>query len=241
MKKLYLGLIAMLIWGMTLANAAGPHDGITCVGCHSPHFAVDNKLFAVKNTQAKNPLTGQSVEGMVAAKCMGCHQVAELGGAGVRPIHLDTTHPIGIKPNPRIADVPENLLVDGKLDCTSCHEPHPSNSNFMYLRVNTGKQGENLQNFCAMCHSSKADLKVMGIKDPKQLQVFSAMDEQKGSGSFARDQVTINNKTKEYVKPLGPIPANDLTPNYQNPPAWVYAPDMSVANGGNGKKAPAKK
>lgn len=228
MQKI-LAFWVFFLFSLVSVYAAGPHDGITCVACHSPHYAVDNKIFAVKNTKATNPLTGESIQDLVASKCLGCHQTQELGGAGVRPIHLHTTHPLGIKPNPKIADVPDNLLNKGKLDCISCHEPHPSNQNFMYLRVDAGAQGENLQNFCSTCHSAKADMTAMGVKAAKDLPVFSAMDQSKGAGTVPRDSVNIHNDTPEYITPLGENGPNDLTPNYQNPPAWVYSPDMTLA------------
>jgi predicted CXXCH cytochrome family protein len=217
----------LLVAGMTTLHAAGPHEGITCLGCHSPHYAVDNKIFAVKNTIAKNPLTGESIQDLVASKCLGCHQTTELGGAGVKPIHLHTTHPLGIVPNKKIADVPENLLSKGKLDCISCHDPHPSNTNFMYLRVDTGAQGENLQNFCTACHSAKADLTAMGVTSGSEIQIFTSMNQEKGAGTYSRDEADISNETPEYVTPLGENKPNDITPNYQNPPDWVYAPDLS--------------
>jgi predicted CXXCH cytochrome family protein len=229
MQKFMVAMVSLLLASVS-ALAAGPHGDITCIACHSPHYAVDNKIFAVKNTQATNPLTGESIQDLVAAKCLGCHQTMELGGAGVRPIHLHTTHPLGIKPNPKIADVPANLLNNGKLDCISCHEPHPSNNNFMYLRVNVGAQGEQLQNFCSTCHSAKADLTAMGVKSGKDMKVFSAMDQAKGSGTFARDDATIHNQTPEYIKPLGKNGPNDLVPNYQNPPEWIYTPDLTLVD-----------
>jgi len=38
-------VIVFFIFSME-AYAAGPHDGITCLGgCHSAHFAVDDKIF----------------------------------------------------------------------------------------------------------------------------------------------------------------------------------------------------
>lgn len=240
LRKIKLAIVSFLSLALGSAFAAGPHDGITCLGCHDAHFAVAGKIFAVNNTQVKNPLTGESLDNLAAPKCLGCHQVQELGGAGIRPIHLHTTHPIGIKPNPKIADVPNNLLNDGLLDCVSCHEAHPSNNNFMYLRVDTGKTGEKLQNFCAACHSSKADLKSMGVKDANELQIFSAMDQSQGAKAFPRASAVINNKTKDYITPLGENSPNDLTPNYQNPPAWVYSPDLSRVKDGS-VKAPAKK
>jgi len=227
MRKLVHSIV-MCLFAVIPAMAAGPHGDITCIGCHSPHYAVDNKIFAVKNTQATNPLNGEPIGDLVAAKCLGCHQTMELGGAGIRPIHLHTTHPLGIKPNPKIADVPANLLNKGKLDCISCHEPHPSNSNFMYLRVDVGAQGEKLQNFCSTCHSAKADMQAMGMTGANQMPVFSAMDQQKGPGTTMRNEVTIHNDTPEYITPLGENNPNDLVPNYQNPPAWIYAPDMSL-------------
>lgn len=231
MKRFKFLSLAVLAAASGSLFAGGPHDGITCIGCHDAHYAVDGKIFSVKNTKSTNPLTGESLENLVASKCLGCHQVQELGGAGIKPIHLHTTHPIGIKPNPKIADVPTNMLNEGKLDCISCHEPHPSNKNFMYLRVDTGKTGEKLQNFCAQCHSSKADFQSMGLKDVNDLKVFSAMDQQKGAKEFSRDSVTIRNHTKDYIKPLGKSRENDLTPNYLNPPDWNYSPDMSLLGG----------
>lgn len=228
MLKIKLSILTLLApFSATLLLAGGPHEAITCVGCHSPHFAVDDKIFSVKNTKLKNPRTGESIQDLVASKCLGCHQVESEGGAGIRPIHLHTTHPLGIKPNPKIADVPENMLNKGRLDCISCHEPHPANNNFMYLRVNVGANAENMQNFCGTCHSSKADLKSMGVDSGSKMKVFTAMDQEKGSGEFLRDEVTIHNDTPEYITPLGESGPNDIIPNYQNPPEWIYAPDKS--------------
>ena len=218
-------------------EAAGPHDAITCLACHSAHFAVDDKIFAVKNKKMINPRNGASLEGLVARNCLGCHELQEFGGAGIRPVHLHTTHPIGMKPNPRIADVPENLLKDGKLDCISCHEPHPSNKNFMYLRVKT-EGGAVIQNFCVMCHSAKGDMGAMGIKDAQSIEVFSAMDQRKGAKTFLRDSVKVHNDTPSYITPLGKLGDNDIVPNYTNQPDWVYAPEFNPLT--KGKKAPAK-
>lgn len=206
-------------------NAAGPHEGVTCLGCHSTHFAVDDKIFAVANKSLKNPLNDKIFEGMVAKNCLGCHQLPQFGGAGIRPVHLHASHPIGMIPNTKIANVPDNMLKNGRLDCVSCHEAHPSNNNFMYLRVETGAAGENIQNLCAACHSAKADMASMGIKSEDDIKIFSAMDQEKGAGFFNRNEVIIENKTKSYIKPLGKT-ENDIIPNYQNPPSWVYAPEI---------------
>ena len=224
LKKLGVA-IATLTMTASLSFAAGPHDGLDCLGCHSPHFAVDDKIFAVKNTQLTNPVNGQSLEGLAAAKCLGCHQLEQFGGAGIRPIHLHTTHPIGIEPNPKIASVPQNLLKDGKLDCISCHEPHPSNTNALYLRVNVGDGATSVQKLCAVCHSAKVDMASAGI-DPNNVQVFSSMDQEQGAGYFPVSEVRAQNDTPKYIKPLGPLPKNDLVPNYQDQPGWVYSPTI---------------
>ena len=224
LKKI--ALIAILVLFNIGAHAAGPHDGITCLGCHSAHFAVDHKLFAVKNTNQKNPLTKTTFDKLVAKNCLGCHQLAEYGGAGVAPIHMHTTHPIGMVPNPKIASVPDTMLKDGRLDCVSCHEAHPSNKNFMYLRVDTGESGEEIQKLCAACHDSKVDYASVGIDKLEDIKIFSAMDQEKGAGFYLRDEVRIENKTPEYIQPLGKF-TNDLAPNYTNQPDWVYAPEIN--------------
>ncbi len=215
-------IVSMLI-GITVDFASGPHDSITCLGCHSAHFAMANKAFGVKNTAAINPRTGKKIEGLVANRCLGCHELEKNGGAGVRPIHLHITHPIGIKPNPKIADVPESLLNNGRLDCVSCHEAHPSNANFMYLRVDT-QRGKNIAQFCVVCHSAKGDIKSMGFKNVDDIQIFSAMNQFNGASSGSRVDTNIHNSTPEYIMPLGEIPKNTITPNYLSPPKWISKP-----------------
>ncbi|MCF6339189.1 MAG: cytochrome c3 family protein [Sulfurimonas sp.] len=230
MKKGIKGLVLALMIAVmpNVLSAAGAHDGITCLGCHSPHFAVDDKIFAVKNTVMKNPLTREGFDQLTAKNCLGCHELVEYGGAGIKPVHMHTTHPIGMVPNPKVASVPDSLLKNGMLDCVSCHEAHPSNPNFMYLRVDVGDTGANIQKFCAACHSSKADLGSMGINNVDDIKFFSAMDEEAGSGEFSRNEVIIDNKTPSYIMPLGKIPPNDIIPNYQNQPDWVYAPTINA-------------
>ena len=228
-SKVFLGITIGVSALTSSLLAGGAHEAVACLGCHSAHYAVDHKIFAVKNEKMKNPRTKKRLEGLVAVNCLGCHELEEFGGAGIRPIHLHTTHPIGIVPNKNIADVPDNLLKDGKLDCISCHDPHTSNPNFMYLRVNTGKNGENIQYFCVMCHSAKGDLKMLGINSADEIKVFSSMNQAKGAGEYLRNKVQIRNKTPRYIKPLGKLPANDIMPNYQAPADWVYAPEIDLS------------
>lgn len=79
--------------------------------------------------------------------CMGCHS-----GEGGMEIQVMQTHPVGITPVK--VKVPANLLRDGKITCMACHDPHPSNTNYKYLIVDT-KDGVEMSKFCGACHGDK--------------------------------------------------------------------------------------
>lgn len=192
-KGLVLGVLfsAILVLVASLgALAFGSHDMLQCSGCHSIHYAKGYKAFAVNNDKAQNPRDGV-IDG-VSALCLGCHENPENGGAGLKPISMKTTHPVNIVPNGKIAKVPATALVGGKLQCTSCHDPHPSNPAYRYLRVDT-KDGGEMPSFCAMCHPAKLD--PSGVKG---LQTFTSMDESKGAGFGSPDQQTYSNPTLNY-------------------------------------------
>lgn len=174
------------------ALAYGSHDMLNCSGCHSIHYAKAYKAFAVVNEKAANPRGNGAIDG-VSALCLGCHENPENGGAGLKPIALHTTHPVNLAPNGKIAKVPATALVGGKLQCTSCHDPHPSNPSYQYLRVDT-KGGGELPLFCAMCHPAKVD--PSGLKGG--LQAFTSMDESKGAVFGPVDELTYSNPTKDY-------------------------------------------
>ena len=151
--------------------AAGSHDGLNCVGCHGIHTAKAAVIFAVEpNTKSLSPRTKQPFTG-VTALCLGCHETVERGGMGIAPVSAVHSHPFGVIADPKVANVPDVFLRDGKLECVGCHDPHPSNPYYKYLRVDTAK-GAKLQEFCSLCHASKAD--PSGVKGMK---VFNSMDE----------------------------------------------------------------
>lgn len=172
MKKVVLVVIAVLALALPgLALASGGHDSLSCTGCHGIHTAKGDIIFAVEpNTKAINPATNKPYTG-ITALCLGCHE--NNGGMGILPVMSKTSHPYGVVPNAKIAGVPDTLLRDGKLECVSCHDPHPSNPNHKYLRVDS-RGGANMADFCTLCHSSKS-----GKKTPATA-VFSSMDESKG-------------------------------------------------------------
>ncbi len=174
MKLLRVLCVVFLVLALpAVALAAGKHEGLNCTGCHGIHTAKGDIIFAVApNTKAINPKTKQPYGG-ITALCLGCHESTERGGLGILSVSATHSHPYGVKANPKVAMVPDVFLRDGKLECVGCHDPHPSNLNYKYLRVDTAK-GVKMQNFCAMCHPAKADPSVL-----KELKIFNSMDERK--------------------------------------------------------------
>ncbi|MCX7793669.1 MAG: hypothetical protein N2257_04610 [Thermodesulfovibrionales bacterium] len=155
-----------------IVHGAGKHELLNCTGCHAIHTAKGDIIFAVEpNKKALNPQTKTPYTG-VTALCLGCHETPERGGAGIAPISGAMSHPFSVTPNPKVATVPQGLLRDGKLECSGCHDPHPSNPNYKYLRVDT-KAGKEMETFCAVCHPSKVE------KAPKDVKIFDSMDERR--------------------------------------------------------------
>lgn len=146
--------------------AAGGHDGLSCTGCHSLHKAqLETFILAVKpNTKDLNPKTNQPYGGTTAI-CLSCHQTTEKGGHGMTPISSHMSHPYGLNSvNTKIAQVPAEFMSNGRFECTGCHDPHPSNPNRKYLRV----EGNSMENFCAVCHPTKSDPKSLVSRNKAQ-------------------------------------------------------------------------
>ena len=155
------------------ALAAGGHDGVGCNGCHSIHAAKGEIIFAVgPNKQVVNPKTKQPYVG-ITALCLGCHEESSKGGQGYAPISAHLSHPYGLTSvDPKVAKVPPELLRDGgRFECLGCHDPHPSNPNYKYLRVDTAK-GSKMDAFCGVCHPVKADPSAI-----EKMVLFTSMDE----------------------------------------------------------------
>jgi predicted CXXCH cytochrome family protein len=156
------------------AFAAGGHDAVGCTGCHSIHTAKDQIIFAVTaNKQVVNPKTKQAYSGTTAL-CLGCHEESSKGGQGYAPISAHMSHPYGLASvDSKVAKVPPELLREGgRFECLGCHDPHPSNPYYKYLRVDTAK-GSKMDAFCAVCHPIKADVATVAEK----AVLFTSMDE----------------------------------------------------------------
>lgn len=149
MKKRVLAIALGVLLLPAGLPAFGPHDN-DCTECHGIHTAKGRSLIAVKPLESTNPTTGAPVKD-VGALCLGCHSPE----GGILEIDLMKSHPIGI--TPKRAKVPAaNLSIDGALTCTSCHDPHPSNPNYKYLRGKVADAKE-MGAFCAGCHPDKRE------------------------------------------------------------------------------------
>ncbi|UCE79300.1 MAG: hypothetical protein JSV13_01310 [Nitrospiraceae bacterium] len=169
------GIVILSLAVPALVFAAGAHDGLGCVGCHGIHNAKGDIIFAVEpNKKSINPRTNKPFTG-ITALCLGCHETIDKGGMGIAAVSSKHSHPYGVTPNPKVATVPGVFLRNGNLECVGCHDPHPSNQNYKYLRVDTAK-GAKIGDFCGMCHASKADPAAL-----KKMKIFNSMDERKAS------------------------------------------------------------
>ncbi len=167
--------IVLVLAAPAAALGAGGHDKIGCSGCHSMHAGKAELLSSLPaNRKLVNPKTGRAHE-PITALCLACHADPADGGKGIMSTSNHLGHPFSTTtPNPRLARVPETLLRDGHFECVSCHDPHPSNPNYRYLRVTASDKAPSMTVFCGICHPRKADPNAT----PKSL--FSSMDETAG-------------------------------------------------------------
>jgi hypothetical protein len=163
--------LALAVALPSAALALGGHDAVGCAGCHSTHVAKGDALAAVPpNTKLLDPRTGKP-NLTLSALCLSCHADPEEGGRGVISISNHFNHPFSVaKPNPKLARVPPDLLREGRFECIGCHDPHPSNPNYRYLRIAVTRS-PTLAEFCTLCHPTKA------ARASPPPAVFSTMDE----------------------------------------------------------------
>jgi predicted CXXCH cytochrome family protein len=181
-----LAVVTLAIALPAAALATGGHDTIGCAGCHSMHAARGEAIFAVgPNTSLLDPRTGKPNMAL-SALCLSCHADPEDGGRGTASVSGHFHHPFSVeKPNPRLAQVPPELLREGRFECVGCHDPHPSNPNYRYLRI-AAAGSPTLAELCRTCHPRKAE-------PAARTGLFSSMDERAA-------------RTAEPVTPAAPAP-----------------------------------
>jgi hypothetical protein len=170
--RLAVPLAAVTLALASPAAAGGGHQKLACVGCHAMHDAKGDLLAALPpNVTMPERRTGKP-HGAATAQCLSCHADVADGGKGIAPVSGHMLHPFSVGPvNARIAKVPEDLLRDGRFECVSCHDPHPSNPNYRYLRIGASSQRRVMSELCSLCHVRKADPNYV----PPPL--FTSMDE----------------------------------------------------------------
>ncbi|HZZ85478.1 MAG TPA: cytochrome c3 family protein [Anaeromyxobacteraceae bacterium] len=150
------------------AFAAGGHDALSCSGCHSIHAAKGEIIFAVEANKSATNRENKAVSGS-SALCLACHK----DGGMATSISSHMSHPYGMdQVNAKVAKVPGELMRGGRFECLGCHDPHPSNPYYKYLRVDTAK-GQKMELFCGVCHPNKADDATAAAKPA----LFTSMDE----------------------------------------------------------------
>jgi hypothetical protein len=155
MRSAVVPVIAALLVPLGVARASGGHDAVGCVGCH-PRSGGGGWFLLAGNRKYLSSATNRPYTGKTAF-CLACHQTPEAGGRGVLPVFEHVSHPFSIAPgDPSRSAVPADLLVNGRIECLSCHDPHPANGSYKYLRGEVDGPGPKLDRFCARCHPAKA-------------------------------------------------------------------------------------
>ena len=110
----------------------------------------DEIIFAVgPNKVAQNPRRSRRTRARPRSASAATRSPRRAARATRRsPAHM--SHPYGLASvNSKVAKVPAELLREGgRFECLGCHDPHPSNPNYKYLRVDTAK-GSKMDAFCA--------------------------------------------------------------------------------------------
>ncbi|WP_242393503.1 cytochrome c3 family protein [Anaeromyxobacter oryzisoli] len=177
------------------ALAYGGHDSVGCTGCHTLAPADGSRgggaVFAAPpNPKLVEPRTNRPYTGTTAF-CLFCHAETDRGGQGYLTVSRHTSHPFGLPSvNRKVARVPPELLREGgRFECLSCHDVHPSNPNYRYLRVDVGKDGEELEKVCVTCHPAKS------ARGGREVVRFDSMDETRASPSPDRTAVPATEAT----------------------------------------------
>ncbi len=127
-----------------------------CLSCHSPQAGdIGYKEIAESLQEDELEEAEAEREGTTAVLA---DMMLKPVDVGFRVIDLHKTHPVGIVPNPSKVVLPPEAKgfqgQDDQLTCLGCHNHHPSNPNYKYLRWPSDK-GQNINKFCAHCHPDK--------------------------------------------------------------------------------------
>lgn len=132
-----------------------------CSLCHDVHQGQKEVLFKeIPNTTTQNPRTGKLKR--MSSLCLACH-AEEPDGAGFMPIDLKMSHPVGIKAKKvKLPEASKGFKGEEEnITCMGCHDPHPRNKNYKYLRWKV-KGTYYLNTMCQQCHVEEGNPKGTG-------------------------------------------------------------------------------
>jgi predicted CXXCH cytochrome family protein len=173
-----------------------------CTLCHSVHNGHREILFTeIPNRTTINPRTGKPMK-RIASYCLACH-AAEPDGTGYLVVDLRQSHPVGIKPKKvKLADHLKGFPGEEEdITCTSCHDHHPRNKNFKYLRWSV-KGTYYLNTMCQQCHPEMGNAEGTGPHG----QCALCHANHTGQGPYMLSEMLNNNtKNPSTGKPFGEI------------------------------------
>jgi hypothetical protein len=144
-KKIIVFLGIMMIYPASLRAEVGGHAN--CDMCHIDVKQKNYQLVIRPDYSVINQFTGKAY-GKDDALCMSCH----------RNFEAKTIHPVGIVPQSMVLPQEARGFAgqENEITCRSCHDPHPQNKNYKYLRW-PADRGVNISKFCVVkCHSQFA-------------------------------------------------------------------------------------
>jgi len=146
-------LLFLLAWPANTKAGKGHEE---CSLCHGVHTSKGLRIFPKEfNTKTINPNTSEHL-GKIDSLCMACH-ASKPNGEGIRALDLTRKHYFGGKLYVmKLPDAAKDFKGgEDRFTCLACHDPHPSNKNYCYLRTKKGlkiSKSKDIKKFCLWCH-----------------------------------------------------------------------------------------
>jgi len=129
-----------------------------CLSCHAKKIGDDEDIFYDDEDEEDGEEGAEKIEydlGMETTSAIFDEMMLEAPDVGLTVINLHETHPVGIVPKTVV--LPDEAKgfkgQEEQLTCMGCHNHHPYNKNYKYLRWPANEK--DLSGFCANCHPDK--------------------------------------------------------------------------------------
>lgn len=149
MKYLYI-LILIFITNLTYAQINGAHDFTTSSwnldnGCKPCHVPETNELRTIPLWSSNTNIMTINISD-VSKLCLSCHEEIDASQSNMR------NHPVSIDYssfyNDYNSDIEPLKLFNGKVECSTCHDPHNENNIPKMLRISNNNSA-----LCLTCHN----------------------------------------------------------------------------------------